>query len=74
MLSIVQMPPGVPVATVGLNAGKNAGVLAAQILAIGDAALAKRVQGYKEKQAADVLAKNKKLKEKGYKKYLEERA
>lgn len=72
MLSIVQMPPGVPVATVGLNAGKNAGVLAAQMIALTDESIAKNVAGYKAKQAADVLAKNAKLQEKGYKKYLEE--
>ena len=73
LLSIVQMPPGVPVATVGLNGSKNAGVLAAQILAAGDEALAKNVGAYKEKQAKDVLAKDAKLQEKGYKKYLEEK-
>lgn len=71
ILSILQMPPGVPVATVGLNGGKNAGVLAAQILAQADEALAKRVADYKEKQSQDVLAKDAKLQEMGYKKYLE---
>ena len=71
ILSIVQMPPGVPVATVGLNAGKNAGVLAAQIIAVGDDAVAKNVAAYKEKQASDVLTKDAKLQEKGYKAYLE---
>ncbi len=73
ILSIVQMPPGVPVATVGLNNAKNAGVLAAQIIALGDATVAKNVAAYKEKQGSDVLSKNKKLQEQGYKKYLEEK-
>jgi len=72
LLSIVQMPPGVPVATVGLNAGKNAGVLAAQIIALTDETVKMHVATYKAKQSADVLAKNEKLIEKGYKKYLEE--
>ncbi len=72
MLSIIQMPPGVPVATVGLNAGKNAGVLAAQIVALTDKAVAEKVAAYKAKQSADVLAKDAKLQEKGYKTYLEE--
>lgn len=73
VLSIVQMPPGVPVATVGLNGGKNAGVLAAQILGVSNEIVAKNVAGYKEKQAQDVLSKDKKLQEKGYKTYLEEK-
>ena len=71
ILSIVQMPPGVPVATVGLDAGKNAGVLAAQIIASGDEKVASSEAAYKEKQAKDVLAKDAKLQEKGYKAYLE---
>ncbi|MFA7310216.1 MAG: AIR carboxylase family protein, partial [Candidatus Paceibacterota bacterium] len=62
-----------PVATVGLNGAKNAGVLAAQILAIGDETIAKNVAAYKEKQAKDVLAKNEQLQTKGYKAYLEEK-
>lgn len=73
LLSIVQMPPGVPVATVGLNAGKNAGVLAAQIIGTGDSGILKNVRMFKEKQAQDVLSKDKKLQEKGYKAYLEEK-
>jgi 5-(carboxyamino)imidazole ribonucleotide mutase len=73
MLSIVQMPPGVPVATVGLNAGKNAGVLAAQIIAVEHSDILKNVRMFKEKQAQDVLAKNEKLQELGYKKYLEQK-
>jgi 5-(carboxyamino)imidazole ribonucleotide mutase len=62
ILSILQMPPGIPVATVGLDGAQNAGILAAQILAIADAELMERVIAYKtglEKkivQANDELA------------------
>ncbi len=73
ILSILQMPPGVPVATVGLNAGKNAGVLAAQIIGAGDSNVLQNVRMFKEKQAQDVLGKDKKLQQKGYKGYLEEK-
>jgi 5-(carboxyamino)imidazole ribonucleotide mutase len=61
LLSIVQMPPGVPVATVGINAGKNAGLLAIQILAVGDPRLQKALVGFKEKLANESRAKNKTL-------------
>lgn len=61
LLSIVQMPPGVPVATVGVNAGRNAGLLAAQIIASGDAAMTPKLDAFKEKLAADSRAKNKTL-------------
>ena len=47
MLSIVQMPPGIPVATVGVNAAQNAAIIAVQILALNDPALAKRLADYK---------------------------
>ena len=47
LLSIVQMPAGVPVATVAINGARNAGLLAAQILAVGDAALMDRIEAYK---------------------------
>lgn len=49
LLSIVNMPPGIPVATVGIDNGKNAGLLAAQILAVSDKALQKRILEYREK-------------------------
>lgn len=55
LLSIVQMPNGVPVATVALNAAKNAGILAAQILATSNKALAKKVQEYKIQLEEEVL-------------------
>jgi 5-(carboxyamino)imidazole ribonucleotide mutase len=61
LLSIVQMPSGVPVATVAINGAKNAGILAAQILGAGDAALLDRVQGYKDELEQVVLEKAKKL-------------
>jgi|SRR3989344_1115559 len=72
MLSIVQMPPGVPVACVGLNGAKNAGILAAQIIALGDENVRTKIAEFKKKLASDVLGKDAKLQEKGFKKYLEE--
>jgi 5-(carboxyamino)imidazole ribonucleotide mutase len=62
LLSIVQMPPGVPVATVGIGAARNAGLLAAQILAVGDARLQKALAGFKQKLATESRAKNQNLK------------
>lgn len=56
VLSILQMPSGVPVATVALNGAKNAGILAAQILASTDAAVAERLEAMREKSRADVEA------------------
>jgi 5-(carboxyamino)imidazole ribonucleotide mutase len=61
LLSIVQMPSGIPVATVAIGGGKNAGLLAVQILAIGDAELHKKVVAFKEKLAQESRAKNKTL-------------
>lgn len=57
ILSILQMPEGVPVATVALNAARNAGILAAQILGTGDPVLLERVAAYKKKLEAAVLEK-----------------
>ena len=48
LLSIVQMPPGIPVATVGVNGALNAAILAAQMLAVADASLAEKLAAYKE--------------------------
>jgi phosphoribosylamine--glycine ligase len=64
LLSTVQMPPGVPVATVSIGkpGATNAGVLAAQILAVGDTTIAKRLAGYKKKLADRVEAAAEKLK------------
>jgi 5-(carboxyamino)imidazole ribonucleotide mutase len=67
LYSVAQMPPGVPVATVGINAARNAALLAAQILAVGDVALARRLAEHKENMRLAVLdrdaALRKKLKE-----------
>lgn len=57
LLSIVQMPPGVPVATVAINGAKNAGILAAQILGAGDTAVLDRVAQYKRDLEAMVMGK-----------------
>ena len=61
LLSIVQMPGGVPVATVAIGGGRNAGLLAVQILGARDAKLRARVSEFKRKLAAESEAKNKKL-------------
>ncbi len=61
ILSILQMPEGVPVATVALNAAKNAGILAAQMLAISDAALLERIIAFKKSLEMKVLEKVKKM-------------
>lgn len=71
LLSMVQMPPGIPVATVGINAAKNAGLLAVQILATNDEALAEKLSAYKTKMASDINTKNDKLHSVGVKAYLE---
>lgn len=61
LLSIVQMPPGVPVATVSIGGAKNAGILAVQILASGDDELLKKVIAYKKKIAEESIKKNENL-------------
>lgn len=58
LLSIVQMPPGVPVATVAIGGGKNAGILAVQILSVSDTELHKKIIEYKERMARDSRSKN----------------
>ena len=67
ILSILQMPNGVPVATVALNAAKNAGILAASIIGASDKPTLKKVANYKKKMAKTVLGKAKKV-EDAYKK------
>lgn len=62
VLSILQMPNGVPVATVALNAAKNAGILAAQILGTGDVAVMQKIADYKLQLNNEVLQKVEKLK------------
>lgn len=66
ILSILQMPNGVPVATVALNAAKNAGILAAQILGTADPAIADKVAAYKEALRDEVTGKVEKLKSEGW--------
>jgi 5-(carboxyamino)imidazole ribonucleotide mutase len=61
VLSILQMPNGVPVATVALNAAKNAGILAIQILALQDQSLAQKLVEYKQNMNQSIADKNKKL-------------
>jgi len=73
LYSTVQMPPGIPVATVAVNGAKNAGILAAQIIGAGDDAVRAKVVAYKEKMARDIQKKDAELQEKGVKKYLEEK-
>lgn len=73
LLSIVQMPPGVPVATVGINSAKNAAILAVQIIAQSDPKVAKRLVAYKSKMKIEVLSKNSKIQKLGWQKYLKEK-
>lgn len=70
LYSIVQMPSGIPVATVAINGGKNAGILAAKILAVSDPALLERLKAYTEEMKDEVAAKADKLDKLGYKEYL----
>ena len=67
--SIVQMPPGVPVATVGLNAAANAGLLAVRMLAMADEELEKKVNEYREEIREKVMEKNTHLHDVGHKDY-----
>ena len=69
LYSIVQMPSGIPVATVAIGGGKNAGILAAKILAVSDAELLAKLKEYSEEMKAGVEAKDAKLQEVGYKNY-----
>ncbi len=70
LYSIVQMPSGIPVATVAINGGANAGILAAKMLAMGDDELLKKVEEYSVKLKNQVEEKDAKLKDIGYKAYL----
>lgn len=70
LLSIMQMPGGVPVATVAINNAKNAGILATQILGIKYPEIRKKVKHYKEKLKKEVKEKAKKIEKIGYEKYL----
>ena len=66
LLAIVQMPPGIPVATVGINASLNAAILAAQMLSLGDAELASRMARYKDNIIKKIEKANEELKELSY--------
>ena len=66
LLAIVQMPPGIPVATVGIDGAMNAGILAAQILSVADADLAKRLGGFKEGLKQKIVKANQDLSEVKY--------
>ena len=72
LYSIVQMPTGIPVATVAINGAANAGILAAKILATSDAELLERLKAYSEKLKNQVVAKAEKLDAVGYKEYLKQ--
>lgn len=69
LYSIVQMPSGIPVATVAIGGGKNAGLLAARILAVSDPELLKKLKDYAEDMKASVQAKDARLQKVGYKDY-----
>ncbi len=70
LLSMVQMPSGIPVATVAVNAAKNAAILAAKILALNDQDLNQKLVEYQQKLAQTVSDKNNQLQKIGYQKYL----
>ncbi len=72
LLSIVQMPAGIPVATVAINNAKNAGLLAIQILSLKYPALKEKLKKYRAKMKEEVIEKGEKLKILGFRKYLEE--
>lgn len=73
LYSIVQMPSGIPVATVAINGGANAGILAAKMLAVSDEALLERLKKYSADLKDQVVAKANKLDELGYKEYLKQK-
>ena len=74
LLSIVQMPGGVPVATVAINGAKNAGLLAAQIVGAADETLRERIAAYKKNLRETVEAKAAKLEAEGWQAYLDSQA
>ena len=72
LFSIVQMPPGIPVATVAINGAQNAGILAAQIIASYDDEMAKKVAEFKADLKKSVNSKAEKLEKLGYEEYLKQ--
>lgn len=73
LFSIVSMPPGVPVAAVGIDSAKNAGLLAAQIIATSNSKASLKLEQYKQTLKKEVLLKNKKILSSGWKKYSQEK-
>ena len=70
LYSIVQMPPGIPVATVAINGAKNAGILAASILSVNNAEIAEKLRTYKDDLNEMIIGKAEKLEKMGYEDYL----
>lgn len=70
LYSTVQMPPGIPVATVAINGAKNAGILAAQIIATGSPEMKAKMIAYKEKMSSDITKKDAELQQKGFEQYI----
>ncbi len=73
LFSIVQMPPGIPVATVAIDGGMNAGILALKILAISDTELLEKLKQYSEEMKETVQAKAEKLDKLGYEAYMSQK-
>ncbi len=73
LLSIVQMPPGVPVATVGINGARNAALLACEILAVKYEDIARRLEEYRSSMKARVLDAAERLESMGYRTYIEQK-
>lgn len=69
LYSILQMPPGIPVATVAIDGAKNAGILAAKILSVSDEEVLRRLKAFSEKMKEEVMKKDEKLKSLGRKNY-----
>ena len=72
LYSIVQMPGGIPVATVAINGAQNAGILAAKMLAVSDDAMLQKIEDYAASLKDSVMVKKEKIESVGYKQYLEE--
>lgn len=72
LYSIVQMPPGIPVATVAINGGMNAALLAVRMLAISDETLLEKLMNYSENMKQKVIKKDEKLAKVGYKEFMEQ--
>lgn len=70
LYSILQMPSGIPVATVAIDGAKNAAILAARILAVSDEKLLEKLKDYKENLKEQVVEKDAKLKKDGWREYL----